>query len=87
MPRNAVSESKILLYCIGTDAGGFYAETYNFMDSGCCSTFSFLSGSTAAENVAKEQGIEVESIYAEYCECLQSILGHGSDHIECSNSL
>ena len=52
-----------LLYCIGTDAGGFYAETYNFMDSGCCSTFSFLSGSTAAENEAKEQGIEVESIY------------------------
>ena len=51
------------LYCIGTDAGGFYAETYNFMDSGCCSTFSFLSGSTAAENVAREQGLEVKSIY------------------------
>ncbi len=51
------------LYCVGTDAGGFYAETYNFMDSGCCSTFSFLSGSTAAENVAAELGKTFDSIY------------------------
>ena len=50
------------LYCVGTDAGGFYAETYNFLDSGCCSTFSFLSGSTAAENVAAELGKTFDSI-------------------------
>ncbi|MDY3764097.1 MAG: FAD-binding protein [Candidatus Ventricola sp.] len=51
------------LYVVGTDCGGFYAETYNFMDSGCCSTFSFLSGSTAAEMIAAEQGVTFETIY------------------------
>ena len=39
------------LYCVGADAGGFYAEHYNFLDTGCASSFSFLSGKTAAESV------------------------------------
>lgn len=62
------------LYCIGADAGGFYAEHYNFLDSGCASSFSFLSGKTAAESITEAlTGEKVSDEWADHDASMQAV--------------
>ena len=62
------------LYCIGADAGGFYAEHYNFLDSGCASSFSFLSGKTAAESITEAlTGEKVSDEWTDHDASMQAV--------------